>query len=245
MDKLGINLGYLLFQIFNFSVLAILLYAFAYKPIVKMLEKRKEKNAQTDEDSRVAAEARASAEQEAAKIIAEAQAKSAHIVNEATDRAEQAVLEVKAEAEKEIVKEREATLADVAEERNRMLGDLRGQVAALAIAAAQKLIGEALDEKRQHALLEEFFSGVKSGKVVVLEGEKLTGAAAEVTSALPLTTGEQSVLKEDILAKMGTQATVAFRVDPAILGGLVIKIGDKVLDDSVASKLEGLHQSLR
>jgi F-type H+-transporting ATPase subunit b len=245
MDKLGINLGFLLFQIFNFSVLAILLYAFAYKPIVKMLEKRKEKIAQTDEDARVAAEARANAEQEAAKIIAEAQAKSAHIVNEATDRAEKAVLEVKAEAEKEIVKEREATLADVAEERNRMLSDLRGQVAALAIAAAQKLIGEALDEKRQHVLLEEFFSGVKSGKVVVLEGEKLSGASAEVTSALPLTTGEQSVLKKDILAKMGTQATVAFRVDPAILGGLVIKIGDKVLDDSVASKLEGLRQSLR
>jgi len=245
MDKLGINLGFLLFQIFNFSVLAILLYAFAYKPIVKMLEKRKEKIAQTDEDARVAAEARANAEQEAAKIIAEAQAKSAHIVNEATDRAEQAVLEVKAEAEKEIVKEREATLADVAEERNRMLSDLRGQVAALAIAAAQKLIGEELDEKRQHVLLEGFFSGVKSGKVVVLEGEKLSGASAEVTSALPLTTGEQSVLKKDILAKMGTQATVAFRVDPAILGGLVIKIGDKVLDDSVASKLEGLRQSLR
>ena len=245
MDKLGINLGFLLFQIFNFSVLAILLYAFAYKPIVKMLEKRKQKIAQTDEDARVAAEARANAEQEAAKIITEAQAKSAHIVNEATDRAEKAVLEVKAEAEKEIVKEREATLADVAEERNRMLSDLRGQVAALAIAAAQKLIGEALDEKRQHVLLEEFFSGVESGKVVVLEGEKLSGASAEVTSALPLTTGEQSVLKKDILAKMGTQATVAFRVDPAILGGLVIKIGDKVLDDSVASKLEGLRQSLR
>jgi F-type H+-transporting ATPase subunit b len=245
MDKLGINLGYLLFQIFNFSVLAILLYAFAYKPIVKMLENRRQKIAQTGEDARVAAEARANAEQEAARIIADAQAKSAHIVNEATDRAEKAVLEVKAESERAIAKERAATQADVAEERNRMLGDLRGQVAALAIAAAQKLIGEALDEKRQHVLLEEFFSGVKSGKVVVLEGEKLSGASAEVTSALPLTTGEQSVLKKDILAKMGTQATVAFRVDPAILGGLVIKVGDKVLDGSVAAQLEGLRQSLR
>ena len=104
MDKLGINLGFLLFQIFNFSVLAILLYAFAYKPIVKMLEKRKQKIAQTDEDARVAAEARANAEQEATKIIAEAQAKSAHIVKEAKDRAEKAELEVKADAEKENVK---------------------------------------------------------------------------------------------------------------------------------------------
>jgi len=245
MEGLGINAGLLLLQILSFTIVFVILRKWLFAPLANMLEKRRNTIAQGQEDARVAAEARANAEQEAAKIIAEAQAKSAHIVNEATDRAEKAVLEVKAEAEKEIVKEREATLADVAEERNRMLGDLRGQVAALAIAAAQKLIGEALDEKRQHVLLEEFFSGVKSGKVVVMEGEKLSGASAEVTSALPLTTGEQSVLKKDILAKVGTQATVAFRVDPAILGGLVIKVGDKVLDGSVANKLEGLRQSLR
>jgi F-type H+-transporting ATPase subunit b len=245
MEGLGINAGLLLLQILSFTIVFVILRKWLFAPLANMLEKRRNTIAQGQEDARIAAEARANAEQEAAKIIAEAQAKSAHIVNEATDRAEKAVLEVKAEAEKEIVKEREATLADVAEERNRMLSDLRGQVAALAIAAAQKLIGEELDEKRQHVLLEGFFSGVKSGKVVVLEGEKLSGASAEVTSALPLTTGEQSVLKKDILAKMGTQATVAFRVDPAILGGLVIKIGDKLLDDSVASKLEGLRQSLR
>ena len=244
MEGLGINTGLLLLQILSFTIVFVILRKWLFVPLANMLEKRRNTIAQAQEDSRVAAEARASAEQEAATIIAEAQAKSAHIVNEATNRAEQAVFSVKAEAEKEITKEREATLADVAEERNRMLGDLRGQMAALAIAAAQKLIGEALDEKRQHVLLEEFFSGVKSGKVVVLESEKLSGASAEVTSALPLTTGEQSVLKKDILAKIGTQATVAFRVDPAILGGLVIRVGDKVLDDSVASKLEGLRQSL-
>ncbi len=245
MEGLGINTGLLLLQILSFTIVFVILRKWLFAPLANMLEKRRNTIAQGQEDARVAAEARASAEQEAARIIADAQAKSAHIVNEATDRAEQAVLAVKAEAEKEIVKEREATMADVAEERNRMLSDLRGQVAALAIAAAQKLIGEALDEKRQHALLEGFFSGVKSGKVVVLEGEKLTGAAAEVTSALPLTTDEQTILKRDILTKIGSQATVAFRVDPAILGGLVIRVGDKVLDDSVASKLEGLHQSLR
>jgi F-type H+-transporting ATPase subunit b len=59
-------------------------------------------------------------------------------------------------------------MAEAEVERNRILGDLRGQVASLAIAAANKLVGEALDEKKQHALLDEFFSGVKSGKVSCL-----------------------------------------------------------------------------
>jgi len=44
---------------------------------------------------------------------------------------------------------------------------------------------------------------------------------------------------------VGSQTTVAFRVEPAILGGLVIRVGDKVLDDSVAGKLEGLRQNWR
>jgi len=245
MEGLGINPGLLLLQILSFLIVFVILRKWLFAPLANMLEKRRDTIAQGQEDARVAAEARANAEHEAASIIADAQAKAAHIVSEATERAEKAVLEVKAEAEKDIVKERETTLAEVSEERNRMLGDLRGQVAALAVAAAQKLIGEALDEKRQHVLLEEFFSGVKAGKVVVLEGAKLAGTSAEVTSALPLTIAEQSVLKKDILARMGTQATVAFRVDPTILGGLVIRVGDKVLDDSVFSKLDNLRQNLR
>jgi F-type H+-transporting ATPase subunit b len=218
MDKLGINLGLFIFQILNFTVLAVLLYAWAYKGIVKMLETRKEKIAQSMEDARIAAEARANAEKDAAKIVADAQAKAGQVVREATERAELAAKDVRATAEADVVKARESALAEAEGERNRMLGDLRGQVAALAIAAAQKLVGEALDEKRQHTLINEFFSGVKSGKVIVLEGAEMTGASAEVTSALPLDKSEQDTVKEDVLARMGKQATVAFRVDPSILG---------------------------
>jgi len=244
MDKLGINLGFLLFQIFNFSVLAILLYAFAYKPIVKMLETRKQKIAQTNEDARVAVDARANAEKEAAIVLADAQAEAGKIVREATDRATVAAKDVKSAAEAEAAKARESALAEVEGERNRILGDLRGQVAALSIAAAQKLIGASLDEKRQHALLGEFFSGVKSGKVIVLDDADFKGESAEVTSALPLTTDEEAILKKDLLAKVGAQA-IAFRVDPSILSGLVIKVGDKVMDGSVAGQLEGLRSNLK
>jgi F-type H+-transporting ATPase subunit b len=192
----------------------------------------------------VAAEARADAEKEAAKILAEAQAQASKIVRDATDRAADAGKEVKAAADAEGVRTREVALADAEQERNRILGDLRGQVAALAIAAAQKLIGETLDEKRQHVLLDEFFSGVKSGKVVMLNDVTFKGASAEITSALPLSVTEQAAVKNELLSKVGAEA-VTFRVDPAILGGLVIKVGDKVLDGSVSGKLEGLKQNLR
>lgn len=244
MDRLGINLGFFLFQVFNFTIIALVLYAVAYKPIVKMLEERKKKIAQGFEDAQVAAEARANAETEAEKIIAEANAKASDVVREATERAEAAGRDVRASMEAEAAKEREAALAETAMERDRMLADMRGQIAALAMAASQKLIGESLDEKRQHALINEFFSGIKSGKVAVLESQNISGASAEVTSAVPLTDDEQETIKNDVLAQVGEQATITFKVNPSILGGLVLQVGDKVLDNSVAGQLEELRQNL-
>lgn len=243
MEKLGINLGYFLVQTFNFLILLVVLRVWVYKPLVGLLEKRRLNIAQGLEDARIAAEARANAEKEAEKIIADANRQAGQIVAEAKDRAEVAARDVRASAEAEAVKAREKALTEVEEERNRILGDLRGQIAGISIAAAQKLVGEALDEKRQHTLLAEFFSGVKSGKVVVLEGSTFKGASAEVTSALPLTADEQITVKSEVLSKSGADA-VTFRVDPSILGGLVVRVGDKVLDGSVAGKLEGLRASL-
>lgn len=244
MDKLGLNLGYLLLQIFNFFILFVVLRVWVYKPILGLLDKRRQNIAQGLEDARVAAEARANAEKEAAKIIADAQAEAGKVVREANERAQGVAKEVKAEADAKAAKAREAALAEAEVERARILGDLRGQVAALSIAATQKLVGEALDEKRQRALLDEFFSGVKSGKVVVMDDANFKGDAAEVTSALPLTDQEQDAVKKDVLSKVGAQA-VTFRVDPSILGGLVIKVGDKIMDGSVAGKLDGLRQNLK
>jgi len=245
MEALGINLGLLIVQIIAFIIVFISLSAWVYKPFLNMMEARRKKIAQGMEDAQVASEARANAEKDAASIVAEAQTKATHIISEATDRANAAMVDIKTDSEKEISKMREASLVEVEEERNRILGELRGQVAALAIAAAQKLVGETLDEKRQHVLLAEFFSGVKSGKVVVLEGAEISGASAEVVSALPLTEDERVIVRKDVLAKMGTQTVVDFRVDPSILGGLVIYVGDKVLDGSVAGQLDDLHKSMK
>lgn len=244
MDALGINLGTLILQLISFAIVFVTLKVWVYGPMTAMLNKRRETIAKGIEDARVAAEARANAEKDAAKIVADAEKKASATVAEARERAETVAKDVKAAAEAEAAKARDAALAEVESERNKILGDLRGQVAALSIAAAQKLVGEALDEKRQHALINEFFSGIKSGKVLVLDDANLKGDSAEVTSALPLSQEEQATVKKDVLSKVGAQA-VTFRVDPSILGGLVIKVGDKVVDNSVSGKLEGLRQSLK
>jgi F-type H+-transporting ATPase subunit b len=210
------------------------------------MEKRKLAAAQSLEDARIAAEARANAESEAEKILSESQTKAADILRDATARAEKIEKELKGRSDLEIKEARQAALAEVEQDRIRMLSELRGQVVSLAMAASHKLIGESLlkDEKRQSVLLEEFFSGVKSGKLTLLDQYDYKGSKAEVTSALPLRDDEQDDVRKDLLKAMGGEGEIQFKVDPNILGGLVIRVDDRVVDGSVAGQLQGLRQEL-
>ncbi len=61
-----------------------------------------------------------------------------------------------------------------------------------------------------------------------------------MTSALPLTANEQANA-----AKALKVDAVDFKVDPRILGGLIVRVGDSVVDDSVASRMNALGESLQ
>ena len=102
------------------------------------------------------------------------------------------------------------------------------------MAAANKLVGEALDEKRQRALLADFFAKVPDSVA------GLSGSKAEVTSALPLTNEEMAQVKASVNA-----ADVSFKVNPKILGGLIVRVDDRVVDNSVAGQMANLADSLK
>jgi F-type H+-transporting ATPase subunit b len=244
LEKLGLNLGFLIVQILNFAIIMVVLSAWVYKPLMGALHKRRETIEKGLEDARVAADARANAEKDAEALIAQTQANAAQMIREATVKAEAANRDVRQGLEVEIANSRKAALAEIETEKERALNDIRQHVSSLAIAAAQKIIGETLDEKRQRTLVDEFFSGIKAGKVVLIEGSDLKGTEAEVTSALPLTEDERKKVTTDVIKKLGSDAKVRFNVDPAILGGLIVRVGDKVIDGSVANQVQNLRQSL-
>ena len=67
---------------------------------------------------------------------------------------------------------------------------------------------------------------------------------AHVTSAAPLTPGEQEALRQRVRARYGGEVELDFHVDPSILGGVILQVGDKVIDGSIAGKLTALHERL-
>ena len=160
MEALGINLGYLIMQILIITVMMLLLKGLVYKPIINILEERKARIAKGMEDSRQAAIARDNADAEAEKIMDEARQEAVRIRQDAVTQAEETAAAIEAKANEESKEIVAKAAEDAEEERNRILADLRGQVAGISIAAANKLVGESLDEKRQHELITEFFSAV-------------------------------------------------------------------------------------
>ena len=239
LSEMGINGPFLISQIVNFLVLFGLLTVLLWKPAKKRLDERQASLQKQVEDTEAAASQLEKVGEERNKILAEARKEAEGIVSQAYERVE-AVKKDASEEAKVIIQKAQV---DAKGEELRLLKGVRDQVAVLAMAATQKLVGESLDEKRQKALIDEFFSNVKSGKIVVLEGEDISGKVAVVTSALPLSSKEKKAIEGDILKKAGVKE-VSFEVDTGILGGLTIKIDDKLFDHSVSSQLAGLRSRL-
>lgn len=68
---------------------------------------------------------------------------------------------------------------------------------------------------------------------------------AEVTAARELTPAQRDAVTEQLRKSMGSKVAVELRVDPALLGGLVVKVGSRMIDASVRSKLQRLQLAMK
>ncbi len=66
----------------------------------------------------------------------------------------------------------------------------------------------------------------------------------EITSAMALSPDDRADLERKLRAAFGEDVEFKYKVDPAILGGLIVRVGDKVMDASVASKLSALREKI-
>ncbi len=68
---------------------------------------------------------------------------------------------------------------------------------------------------------------------------------ADVTSARPLSDAQTTALKAAMKASLGKDVTIDSRVEPAILGGLIVKVGSRMIDSSIRTKLNIMKSRLK
>lgn len=69
--------------------------------------------------------------------------------------------------------------------------------------------------------------------------------AAEITSARELSAEETAELRRVLKDKLGREPKITAHVDPKLLGGLVLKVGSRMIDSSLRSKLDGLRAAMK
>jgi F-type H+-transporting ATPase subunit delta len=68
---------------------------------------------------------------------------------------------------------------------------------------------------------------------------------AEVTSAFPLTDDQLAALKANLKARGGSDVAIDAMVDPSILGGIVVRLGSRMIDASIKTKLNNLALAMK
>lgn len=69
--------------------------------------------------------------------------------------------------------------------------------------------------------------------------------SADVASAHPLSAEQMQVLSDSLKASTGKQVQIRTRVDPNLLGGLIVKVGSKMIDSSLRTKLNNLKVAMK
>ena len=121
------------------------------------------------------------------------------------------------------------------------------QISALtAILAKAKISGLAANFIRLTATNRRLFAvsdmiGAYRALVAIARGE----VTAEVTSADTLSSAQISKIKTALKAAVGRDVQLATKVDPSILGGLIVKVGSRMVDNSLRTKLQNLKISMK
>ncbi len=89
----------------------------------------------------------------------------------------------------------------------------------------------------------ELARGVADALLQVIGGEAAP-VRAEIVSAVELSAKVKEAIRKQLTAEYGENLIFEFRVDPTLLGGFRIRVGDRLIDNSVASRLQALRETI-
>jgi F-type H+-transporting ATPase subunit b len=153
LSDFGVNPLLLAAQTANFLVLLFILKRFLYKPLLKVLEERKEKIEQSLKQAEEIQETLTKTEEEKEKKLAEATTEARGLIEEATKNANQIIAQAHTKASKDIEEMLKKGQEQIKQERLQMQQELRGELGDIVALAMEKVTGKVLTEKDQKELI--------------------------------------------------------------------------------------------
>lgn len=163
METLGVHLPSLLIYLVNFLLVLGLLFAFAYKPILRLMDQRADRIRESLEASERAREEAASSQQAVEEQLVEARREGQRIMDQAREAAERFRAEEMERAREQAEAFVSRAQADIQRERDAAIEEVRANFSDLAITAAERVVRRSLDRQAHEDLISQ----------VLEEGESL------------------------------------------------------------------------
>ena len=248
---INLDIATIIFQIANFLALAGLLYYFVFRPVMRsmkaraaeqeQLEQEIERNREAAAQLRAELEARLEhAEEEAAAVIARAQ--------------EQAQIERKAlleEADKEIERVLAEAHADAHRLRSQAMDDFHDELLDAILEISGQLIGQAAPSEMHDALIQQLSDRIwELGRSEMERVEAFRRSLGErvptayVTTAQPLSPEQQGLLAGTFTALADRNVNLQLGTDPKLAAGIRVRLGDFIVDNSIAGQLGELREAV-
>lgn len=163
METLGVHLPSLIIYLVNFLLVLGLLFAFAYKPILRLMDQRADRIRESLEASERAREEAASSQQAVEDQLVEARREAQRIMDQAREAGERFRAEEMERARNEAENFVSRARADIQRERDAAIEEVRANFGDLAITAAERVVRRSLDRQAHEDLITQ----------VLEEGESL------------------------------------------------------------------------
>lgn len=154
-NQFGIQWTLLLAQAVNFLILLYILKRFLYKPVLKMLEERRNKIAQSLKDADEIEKQLAKTEEDRLKTLEKALDEGKGIINEAKESAEQIIADAHKKAQDDIVDLVEKAEQSIAQERAKMHQEIREELSDMVVTSLKAVTGKVLTKKDQEELVDK------------------------------------------------------------------------------------------
>jgi len=148
-----INIGTLLGQTIAMIVFVWFCMKFIWPPLLEAIEERQQKIADGLAAADKGQQALEAAKAEADEIVSDARKQATGILDQAHSRANEIVADGKSDGVKERDRQLVAAKADIEQESNKAREELRGQVSAIALASAEKILRREIDDKQHEDIL--------------------------------------------------------------------------------------------
>lgn len=155
ISALGLDVRILLAQFFNFALLVFVLWRFAYKPIFKILEERREKIDKGLSDSEEAEKKLEKSSEESKVIISQAKSEASVIITEAHNKAEARYQEILAKANTDMEAKTAKEMEKIKQERKGIVAEAKAEISELLVLSLEKFLSQKLDKEKDQKAIEE------------------------------------------------------------------------------------------